>query len=65
MERVLAGMPRAKRPDDWALAQNNLGTALATLGEREAVTARLEQAVAAFRAALEEQTPSAFRWTGP
>src|SRR5262249_33699850 len=32
------------------------GRALATLGERESGTARLEQAVAAFRDALEERT---------
>ena len=36
--------------------QNNLGTALWTLGERESGTARLEEAVAAYRAALEEWT---------
>ena len=34
----------------------NLGNALQTLGERESGTARLEQAVAAYRAALEELT---------
>jgi hypothetical protein len=34
----------------------NLGTALSTLGERESGTARLEEAVAAYRAALEEWT---------
>jgi tetratricopeptide (TPR) repeat protein len=34
----------------------NLGTALRVLGEREAGTARLEEAVAAFRAALQEWT---------
>jgi hypothetical protein len=34
----------------------NLGTALARLGERESGTARLEEAVAAYRAALEEWT---------
>ena len=38
------------------MTQNNLGTALLTLGERESGTARLEQAVAACRAALEERT---------
>ena len=36
------------------MTQNNLGNALATLGERESGTARLEEAVAAYRAALEE-----------
>jgi hypothetical protein len=38
------------------MTQNNLGNALQTLGERESGTARLEQAVAAYRAALEEYT---------
>src|SRR5207245_2481819 len=36
--------------------QNNLGNALRTLGERESGTARLEQAVEAYRAALQEYT---------
>ena len=43
---------RERVPLDWAMTQNNLGTALQTLGERESGTARLEEAVAAFRAAL-------------
>jgi Dioxygenase len=43
-------------PLDWAMTENNLGTALWKLGERESGTARLEEAVAAFRAALEERT---------
>ena len=34
----------------------NLGAALRVLGEREAGTARLEEAVAAYRAALQERT---------
>jgi hypothetical protein len=38
------------------LTQNNLGTVLFRLGERESGTARLEEAVAAYRAALEERT---------
>jgi tetratricopeptide (TPR) repeat protein len=38
------------------MTQNNLGTALRALGERESGTARLEAAVAAFRAALQERT---------
>ena len=37
-------------------AQSNLGAALLALGERESGTARLEEAVAAYRAALEELT---------
>ncbi len=43
-------------PLDWAMTQNNLGSALASLGERESGTARLEEAVAAYRAALTERT---------
>jgi tetratricopeptide (TPR) repeat protein len=38
------------------MTQNNLGNALRVLGERERGTARLEQAVAAYQAALEEWT---------
>jgi hypothetical protein len=38
------------------MRQNNLGNALRTLGERESGTARLDQAVQAFSAALEELT---------
>ena len=38
------------------VAQNNLGNALSALGERESGTARLEEAVAAYRAALKEYT---------
>jgi tetratricopeptide (TPR) repeat protein len=44
---------RERVPLDWAMTQNNLGTALQMLGERESGTARLEEAVAAYRAALE------------
>ena len=47
-------VPRERVPLDWAMTQNNLGNALQTLGERESGTARLEEAVAAYRAALEE-----------
>ena len=45
---------RERVPFDWAMTQNNLGSALRTLGERESGTARLEQAVEAFRAAFDE-----------
>ncbi len=48
--------PRDRVKLDWAMTQNNLGTALWTLGERESGTARLEDAVTAYRAALEERT---------
>lgn len=37
------------------MTQNNLGIALERLGERESGTTRLEEAVAAHRAALEER----------
>ena len=42
---------------DWAMTQNNLGNALAALGQREGGTARLKEAVEAFRAALQERHP--------
>ena len=47
---------RDRVPRDWAMAQVNLGSALATLGARESGTARLEELVAAYRVALEETT---------
>ena len=53
---ALGERTRDRVPLDWAMTQNNLGTALQTLGERESGTARLEEAVAAYRAALEEWT---------
>jgi tetratricopeptide (TPR) repeat protein len=43
-------------PLDWAQTQMNLGDTLSTLGEREGGTARLEEAVAAYRSALKEWT---------
>ena len=43
-------------PLDWAKTQLNLGNALHRLGEREGRTERLEEAVSAYRAALEEFT---------
>jgi hypothetical protein len=46
----------ASSNDERGTARNNLGNALRTLGERESGTARLEEAVAAYRAALEERT---------
>ena len=39
--------------DSRAATQNNLGTALISLGDRESGTARLEEAVFAYKAALE------------
>ena len=46
----------ASSDDERGAARTNLGIALWTLGERESGTARLEEAVAAYRAALEEWT---------
>ena len=37
-------MTRERDPLGWAATQNNLGVMLATLGERESGTARLEEA---------------------
>jgi tetratricopeptide (TPR) repeat protein len=53
---ALALAPRPERPLNWAITQSNLGNALRKLGERESGTARLEEAVVAYRAALEEKT---------
>ena len=41
-------------PLQWAMTQSNLGNSLQNIGKRESVTARLEEAVAVFRAALEK-----------
>ncbi len=51
---------RERVPLDWAMTQNNLGTALRCLGERESGTQRLEQAVATYREALKEYTRERF-----
>ena len=55
---------RERVPLDWAATQNNFGGALRALGERESGTARLEEAVAAFREALKECTREAFARLG-
>ncbi|MEM0908604.1 MAG: helix-turn-helix transcriptional regulator [Pseudomonadota bacterium] len=47
---------RVSSIDHRGAVLNRLGTALATLGERESGTARLEDAVSAYRLALEEFT---------
>ena len=39
-------------PLDWAMTQNNLGSALQRIGEREGGTDRLEDAAAAYNDAL-------------
>ena len=41
-------------PFQWAATQYNLGTALLMLGQRQSGTGRLDDAVAAFRKALQE-----------
>ena len=46
----------AHGPDETGVAQNDLGIALETLGERESGTGKLEEAVAAYREALKEMT---------
>jgi hypothetical protein len=43
---------RERVPLDWAATQNNLGTALAILGERKNDPKPVEEAVAAYRTAL-------------
>ncbi|PZR91435.1 MAG: hypothetical protein DLM68_03420 [Hyphomicrobiales bacterium] len=54
---LLRGCPRPiSAPLGWAMTQSNLGNALRVLGERESGTARLEEAVAAHREALNENT---------
>ena len=55
-KRLIGLNPRERVPLLWAGAQNNLGTALTSLGERESGTARLEEAVVAYREALKERT---------
>ena len=56
---------RDRVPLRWATTQNNLGNALQALGKRESGTARLEEAMSAYRnALLEIVIPAAhiFRW---
>ncbi|MEO0939250.1 MAG: hypothetical protein AAFY38_13940 [Pseudomonadota bacterium] len=49
-------LARANGPDEKGKAGNDLGNALATLGERDSDTARLEDAVRAYEDALREWT---------
>jgi hypothetical protein len=51
-----AALTNFQFPLDRAMTQNNLGYAMFRLGERESGTADLQQAVAAYRAALVERT---------
>jgi hypothetical protein len=54
--KLLAQIDEGTSPIDWAKTQNNLDVALAAIGERESGTQHLTDAVAAFRAALQERT---------
>ena len=56
LRAALATLSRDRAPLAWAATQDDLGNALQALGEREAGTARLEEAVAAHRGALGERT---------
>jgi hypothetical protein len=49
-------MTHERVPLDWATTQNNLGLALQVIGDRESGTAKLEEAIAAYREALKERT---------
>ena len=55
----------ASSDDERGIAHDNLGIALWTLGERESGTARLEEAVAAYREALKEWTRERVPLNGP
>jgi tetratricopeptide (TPR) repeat protein len=52
--RLIDLNPRERMPVEWAKAEISLGRALLVLGEREAGTAKLEEARVAFREALKE-----------
>jgi tetratricopeptide (TPR) repeat protein len=52
--RLTQLITRERAPLEWARAQNSLGMAVFTLGERESGTARLEEAVAIHREVLKE-----------
>jgi hypothetical protein len=45
---ALKEQTRERVPLDWATTQNNLGSALQKLGERESGTVHLEEAAVAF-----------------
>lgn len=54
--QIAASLSEQKAPQQWAQAQNSLGIALRFLGERESETAKLEEAAAVLRAALQVET---------
>jgi tetratricopeptide (TPR) repeat protein len=45
-KRLLAMTPRERAPLEWAATQNNLGTALSRVGERQSGTAKLDPLIA-------------------
>jgi tetratricopeptide (TPR) repeat protein len=53
LKKLIAAAPSR---DELGARQGNLGNALGKLGERESGTARLEEAITAFRATLKEYT---------
>lgn len=53
---LLRLQPQALLPLDWAATQSNRAAVLRTLGQMERGTARLKEAVVAYREALEEFT---------
>ncbi|HLJ22087.1 MAG TPA: glycosyltransferase [Stellaceae bacterium] len=55
---ALDDAPPAQRPNDWGATQNNLGNTLQALGIRESGTARLEEAIAAYDAAIDIFIPA-------
>jgi tetratricopeptide (TPR) repeat protein len=61
---LLRLQPRALLPLDWAATQSNRPAVLRTLGQMEHGTARLKEAVAAYREALQEYSRqrSPVRW---
>ena len=61
---ALEERPRERVPLDWAMTQNNLGNALAKLGERERGTARLESSSQPIAPPWGKTRESVFRSTG-
>ena len=53
---MLKEFPRQQRPLDWAMAQSNLGNALAWLAERDPGVGRMEDAIHSYEEALQECT---------
>jgi hypothetical protein len=62
--RALSEYSRSQAPLDWAGTQNDLGSALARLGERESGTARLEEAARPFARRSRRRRVSGIRSTG-